>query len=389
MTARPVFQTAPVMAPAATGLLDAGVPAAHASTVLTVDLDAVARNFRALREISRPARVACVVKADAYGLGAVPVVSRLAREGCDFFYVGHLEEALRLRESCGEPLRGVVLAVLNGLVPGAERVYADHAVTPVLNTLDEVARWRQTAPGHPAILHVDTGMNRLGLDGPSLDQAAGDARVLADLPLLAVISHLACADTPAHPQNAQQLARFRAALARLPAASASLANSGGTLSGRAYHFDAVRPGIALYGGNPFDGAANPMAPTVRLSARILQVRRIDKPEAVGYGATALAQGPRRLATIAAGYADGLPRSLSGRGAAYWRGVRLAILGRVSMDLITLDVTDAPEEAIVPGTIVDVIGPDQSVDALAGAAGTLGYELLTALGARYARRYIGA
>src|SRR5690606_16063815 len=228
---------------------------------------------------------------------------------------------------------------------------------------------------------------RLGLDDDELATLAAAPARLDGVDLQLLMSHLACADQPDHPLNAEQLARFRAARGRLPAMPASLANSSGIFLGPEYRFDMARPGAALYGVNPQPGRPNPMAPVVRLQARILQVRRIDSPRTVGYGATHRAARPSTIATIALGYADGYLRSLSNRGSCLIGEHRVPVVGRISMDLVTLDVTGVPDGLARPGAVVDVIAPDHPVDAVAEEAGTIGYEILTSLGRRYQRRYI--
>jgi alanine racemase len=240
----------------------------------------------------------------------------------------------------------------------------------------------------PAILHVDTGMSRLGLPSNEFAALADDPRRLEGFTLAAVMSHLACADEPAHPANPDQLARFRAALERLPRAPASLAASSGIVLGAQYHFDLVRPGVALYGGNPSPGAPNPMAQVVHLKGKILQVRDVDRGQAVGYGAAHRMTRPGRVATVAVGYADGWLRSASGHGTVGIAGERAPVIGRISMDLMTLDVTGIDPRCAAPGMTVDLLDATYGIEAAAGAAGTIGYEILTSLGRRYARVYRG-
>lgn len=340
-------------------------------------------NWRKLAGLVVPARCAAVVKADAYGLGAGEVGPALAAAGCTTFFVAHLDEAIALRAVLpqGE------IAVLNGLMPGCAADYCEHRLLPVLNDLASVAAWRQ-AGGGPAILHVDTGMARLGLSAAEVERAAADPALLAGVPFAYAMSHLACADEPGHPLNPAQRDAFREALARLRiAAPASFANSSGIFLGRDYHFDLARPGVALYGGNPIPGRPNPMRPVVRLDGRILQVRGVDPGTPVGYGAAHITGTPARLATVAVGYADGFMRHLSGRAQGYVGDTPVPLVGRVSMDLAIFDVSAAP--AAVPGGFVELLGPHQDVDALAAAAGTIGYEVLTSLGHRYHRRYLPA
>ncbi len=354
------------------------------AALLTIDLGAIAANYRLLADRAAPAEAAAAVKADGYGLGLEPVVRTLTRAGCRTFFVATVEEGIELRALLPE----AAICVLNGLIAGIPAEFSAHNLIPVLNDLGQVDAWRRrgrdNAPA-PAVLHLDTGMARLGLPPQELDMLADDPGRLKGIRLFLVMSHLACADEPDHPMNRQQRDRFAAALARLPAAPASLAASSGIFLGPDYRFDMVRPGVCLHGVNPRPGQRNPMAPVVRLQAKILQIRDVDTPQTVGYGATHRFAGPTRVATVAAGYADGYLRSLSGRGTAHLGGFPVPVVGRVSMDLITLDVTRVPEAR--PGDMVDLIGPHHDVDALAAEAGTIGYEILTALGRRYRRHYV--
>jgi alanine racemase len=357
---------------------------------LTVRLDAVVDNYSACRELAGSAKVAGVVKADAYGLGMEPVSRALARSGCDSFFVARLEEGIRLRPLVPQAR----IFVLDGVTRESVSVLQAHNLTPVLNSLDEIDLWSAAARARhttlDAGLHVDTGMNRLGLPPEELAVLAAEARVRLEAvqPVL-VMSHLACGEDPREPMNALQLARFRAALAMLPRAPASLASSGGLLLGPDYAFDMVRPGIALYGGNPQPEYPNPFRPVAILSGRILQLRRVDKGESVGYGATFRAARPTTLATVALGYADGLMRAIGNRGAGAIGGIVVPVAGRVSMDLITLDVTDVPQSALQPGAEVEFLGETILLEDLAAASNTASYEILTSLGTRAPRRYVGA
>ncbi len=350
--------------------------------VLTVDLGAVVANWRSLGARHAPGAVAAVVKADAYGLGAVPVARALAAAGCRHFFVAHLAEGLALRAAIG---LGPMVAVLNGFAPGADE---EAGLTPVLNGLPDIAAHAARPPEARAILHLDTGMSRLGLDAREQAMLAEDPSRLAGVALRYAMTHLACADEPAHPLNAAQAARFADAAARIaPGVPRSLANSSGLFLGPAFASDLARPGCALYGINPTPGLPNPMRPVLRLEAPVLQVRRIEAGDTVGYGATWAAAEPRRIATVAAGYADGYLRALSGRSVGHVADRAVPLIGRVSMDLLTFDVTDAPE--VGPGSMVTLIGPENSPDELAARAGTIGYEILTSLGARYRRAYLPA
>jgi alanine racemase len=361
---------------------------ARAGAVLEIDLAAIAANWRGLAARLRPGCLcAAVVKADAYGLGMARVAPRLAAAGCRLFFVATLDEALALRRLLPE----TEIAVLDGLLPGTGGEFARARLVPVLNSLEEVAAWRagRRTRRLPAMIHVDTGMARLGMARRDLAEIARAPALLAGLELRAVMSHLACADEPAHPMNEAQLAAFRAALGQLPRAPASLASGSGLLLGADYQFDFVRPGAALYGVNPRPGEPNPMAQVVRLKGRILQVRDVDRGETVGYGAAHRMDRSGRIATVAVGYADGWLRAASHRGTAGVAGRRVPIIGRISMDLMTLDVTGIDPAQTRPGGFVDLIDEIQDVDGVAAAAGTIGYEVLTALGRRHLRVYRGA
>ena len=346
--------------------------------VLTIDLDAIVANWRALDARSAPGvETAAVVKADAYGLGVARVGPALARAGVRTFFVALPGEGAVLREALGA---GPVIYVLGGWPvddAGEAALYARHELRPVLNSAREARAFFAACPGAPCAVQLDSGMNRLGME-------AAEFAALGPLPeqVVLVMSHLACADEPDHPQNPAQLAEFVRATEGL-GRPRSLAATGGILLGPAHHFELTRPGIGLYGGLPFAEAR----PVVRLELPILAVREVAAGETVGYGADWRAAGPARIATVSGGYADGLMRALGpGRACAFLDGAPLPFAGRVSMDLITLDVTEHP--AARPGAMVELLGPHQSVDALAAAAGTIGYEVLTALGRRYARRYTG-
>lgn len=361
-----------------------------AGGLLTIDLAALRFNYRLLTEKTAPASVAAVVKADAYGLGAVRLSKVLFAEGCRAFFVAHLSEAQELRSNLPSEVQ---IYVLNGLQPGSEAQCAALNVLPVLNSLEQVSAWSRFARSRgtrlKAALQVDTGMSRLGLSS-----ALDAERILAQPDLLVgiepvlLMSHLACADEPDHAANTAQLAAFNELAARFPGISRSLANSGGVLLGRNFHLDLVRPGIALYGANPVPGLDNPMRPVIRLDARVIQVRSVPAGVGVGYGLAFTTDRATRLATIAVGYADGWHRSLSGRGAAFIDGVRLPIVGRISMDSLVIDIGALGDYELRRGSLVELIGPNQSVDAVAADAGTIAYELLTSLGRRYSRLYLG-
>jgi alanine racemase len=346
------------------------------TAVLEVDLSAIVANWQTLRLRHPSGPVAGVIKADGYGLGARPVAAALYRAGCRHFFVAYLGEALAVRDVVPEAM----LAVLGGLTSGTEDVYIAHNLMPVLGSLDEIARWS----GRGAILHLDTGMSRLGLDARETAMLARDHARLDGLTIRYVMSHLVASETPNDPSNQLQRDRFAAARAMLPPAPVSLANSSGIFLGPDFASDLARAGAALYGVNPTPGQQNPMRGVVRLSVRVLAVRDIPVGTSVGYNATWIAARPSRIATAALGYADGFHRSLSGRGSACFDGTPVPLVGRVSMDLTTFDVTDHP--AVQPGCWLEVLGPHQSPDDVAAAAGTNGYEVLTSLGRRLHRIY---
>jgi alanine racemase len=361
----------------------------HVGGILEIDLAGIVANWRFLSQLVAPAGCAAVVKADAYGLGAAAVASTLAAAGCRRFFVATLDEALALRAALPDP---VEIAVLNGPAPGSAAEFAARGLVPVLNDPGQIAEWEQAAARQgplPAMLHVDTGMARLGLTLPEFERLADGLRRSVAVCWRALISHLACADELDHPLNADQRARFVAARCRLGGVPASLAASSGIFLGREFHFDFVRPGAALYGVNPTAGAANPMRQIVRLNARILQIREVDAGQPVGYGAAHVMSAAGRLATVAVGYADGWLRSLSQRGSGRIGGVRVPLLGRVSMDLAVFDVSAVDPLQAQPGRFIELLGEKYGVDAAAADGGTIGYEILTALGRRYHRIYRGA
>lgn len=363
--------------------------AARVGAVLVVDLDALVANWRAMADQARNAECAAVVKANGYGLGDVPVASALWKAGARTFFVADIEAGVRVKTA----LPASRTVVLHGTPAGTEAELAARGLVPVLSSLGEIRRWgdhaAQLGRKLPAIIHIDTGMNRLGLPPDELDRLSNDPVGLLDgIDLQAWMSHLACADDPADPFTAKQLQRLRAALARLPTAPVSLSNSAGIFHGPDYHFDLVRPGIALYGANPAPWLPNPMRPVIRLLARILQVRDVAPPDTVGYDATHHITAPGKVAALGLGYADGYPWSLAGKGCADIGGHRAPLIGRVSMDLLTADVTDVPADLLQVGGWADVIGPHRDVDQVAKEAGTIGYEVLTRLGQRYHRVYLG-
>ena len=366
-------------------------PARRAGAILTIDLGAIAANWRGLRDAGRadgrPIDCAAVLKADAYGTGAAMVGPRLTAEGCRQFFVAHLDEGIALRAVVPDH----PICVLNGLLPGTDGDFVEHRLTPALNHLGQLNAWRAAAQrfNRPldAIIHIDTGMHRLGFSPDEAQVLANERGRLRGLRLALLMSHLVASEEQANPVNGEQLSRFRNFMRTMPGAPASLANSSGIFLGPDYHFDLLRPGAALYGINPLPGQANPMLPVVSLHARILQTRRIDAFQTVGYGGAWRSARPSRIATIAIGYADGYFRTLIHRTHVYLAGHRVPVIGRISMDLVTIDVTDIPENECQLGATVEALGRHVTAEDLADHARTNAYEVMTALGRRYARLYV--
>ncbi|WP_298101805.1 alanine racemase [Bradyrhizobium sp.] len=363
---------------------------AAANGVLTIDLDALVANWRKLEKTAVPAECSAVIKANAYGCGVAPVARALAAAGCKTFFVATPEEAAAARAV----LPSAIIYVLNGLIQNNGDAYARIDARPVIGDLNELAEWdvfcRRTGWAGGAAIHIDTGMQRLGL---TITEAQGlIPRIHAgDHGISLVMSHLACAENLHHPMNARQLAAFRGIASEFSGVPASLANSSGIFLGSAFQFDIVRPGAALYGVNPTPEADNPMLPVVDLKARVVQIRDVERGEGVGYGGNWTARRPTRLAIVSAGYADGYFRAGSSndgtRGAdVIIAGKRCPVAGRISMDLMAVDVTDLERNMVRRGHQATLIGGGITVDELAHHFGTIGYEVLTSLGTRYARVY---
>lgn len=355
---------------------------------LTIDLDAIAANYHTLVQKASGARVAGMLKANAYGLGAEKVAHALYHAGCRHFFVAYMDEALALYEALGPLVANVTIYILNGpYLPGWAATVAHYGFVPVLNTLQEVEAWhahgRLLAQKLPACVHVDVGMRRLAMPVEAFQGFARQDWHFMDVRL--VMGHLTSADEQANPINEKQRLLFETLGACIPHAPKSLANSSAIFQGSAYHYDMVRPGMALYGLNPTPHAPNPMAPVITAQARILQVQDVQAGDTVGYNATFTAPHPMRLATIALGYADGIPHALSNAGYHVTvHGTPAPVVGRVSMDLISVDVTSIPHASV--GDWVDVINHTVTADHLAKAAGISTYEVITRLGARYNRCY---
>ncbi len=366
---------------------------AEAGGILTIDLSAIEANWKKLASTTVPVECAAVVKADAYGCGLEPVTQKLAKAGCRTFFVADVTEGRRVRAIAPD----AVIYVLNGLMPGSAQAFADDYLRPVINSATELAEWDAFVAGRSwrggAALHVDTGMNRLGI---TIDEAVAIApRIQSENHgFTLLMSHLACAETPDHPMNDRQIRLFREIRIMYRGVASSLANSSGIFLGGTIFCDLVRPGVALYGANPTPEKKNPMRPVIELKGRIIQVRPVNKGESVGYGATFGAARSSRIAVVAVGYADGFLRSAAaakGKPAAevVVAGKRCPVAGRVSMDLIAVDVTDLPDGAARRGDFATLIGEGINLDELAAAMGTIGYEVLTNLGRRYHRVYKGA
>lgn len=360
------------------------------AAVLTVDLRTLQRNWLSLRRQALPAQCAAVVKADAYGLGLIPCACALWAAGCRVFFVALPQEGLELKAR----LPGAIVYVLDGLLPGLGPLYAAHDLVPVLASPDEVAEWSKLAGGQgkrlEGALHIDTGMNRLGLSEAEVRSLAERPAQLAGIEVRLIMSHLACADEPAAEMNELQRRVFDRLRTMLPAAPASFANSPAIYFGPEFAYDLVRPGVALYGGNPFASRPNPMSPVAYLYATILQVRDLAPGDTVGYGADWRASRPSRLGVIGVGYGDGFPRALAssptGPAQVYVGGHFAPVVGRVSMDLMTIDLTDVPPEIARRGATVELLGDNITVDDLAYWAATIPYEILTGLGSRFTRLY---
>ena len=352
---------------------------------LIVDLDALGANYRELRRHAPQSLVAAVVKANAYGLGMPAVARTLADAGCDTYFVATVDEALELRAL----LPTVCIYTLGGVPGDSAAVLAAARVRPVLNSLEEARRWAVAGGGEPSALQLDSGLTRAGFDAAELDRLCADPALPARLGVRLLVTHYGCADEPARPQNEQQRLQMLRLRARLPGLPVSMANSAGILLGPAYHGDVVRPGLALYGVRPSTLAPEPMREVARLEALVLQVRELAAPAEVGYGATVSVPAGTRIAILGAGYADGYPRSLgNGVGQVQCEGGAAPVLGRVSMDLITVDLTAVPGGGPVVGDYVTLFGGGQPLERVALAAGTIGYEILTGIGSRVVRQYRG-
>ncbi len=360
----------------------------EATGILEIDLAALARNYRVLAGAAAPGACGAVVKADAYGLGVAPVALAIEAAGCRNFFVATPAEGVELRAA----LPGAGIFVLEGLAGSSREALLAAQLVPVLNSLAELAAWGSAGP---AAVQIDTGMSRLGLSAADIDalrqqgRGAGSGAGAGSIDIRYVMTHFACAEEPAHPLNDRQLAAFAEFRKLWPAARTSLGNSAALLSGQRFASDLARPGVTLYGANPFADRPSPVEPVVTVRGRILQIREIDAGTSVGYDATFVARRRTRITVVGVGYADGYLRSLSNRGIAAVAGRRVPVAGRVSMDLTCLDITDLEPDAVATGDWATLIGGAVPLDEVAVLAGTNAYEILTRLGRRLERRYRNA
>ena len=368
------------------------VTANRAGAVLTIDLNSISANYRFLRNLAAPAKCGAVVKCDAYGLGLKPIAKTLAEEGCNIFFVATPDEAFELHTELKKFERKFSIYMLNGLGSHGIEV-CNQYISPVLNSLKDIEIWSaycsKTVSAHPAIVNFDTGISRLGLDKTETVKVLNDHSLLGSISIAYVMSHLACADEPEHPLNLQQNQKFKNIIDNLCGRHlSSLSNSAGLFLGKDYHFDMVRPGAAIYGIGCTSSDRKNLNPAITLKGEILQTRIIDRDSTVGYGAEGVVKKSSRIATVSLGYGDGLFRQLGNKGYGFIEGHRVPIIGRVSMDLVTINVTDLPETKCYAGKMVEFIGVHQSVDELAENAGTIAYEIITAFGNRLFRKYVG-
>ncbi len=361
---------------------------------LTIDLSALAENWKRLKKLSGSAETSAVIKADAYGIGIEKAVSALTGAGCRTYFVAMVEEGVRIR-SVDKSAR---VFILNGVFADTLDTARSHKLSPVLSTMKQVHLWAEHSGGGESAIHVDTGMNRLGLDSDAAVALAQDQALLEKAGATLLMSHLACADEPAHELNRLQFERFDRLASSFGGMKKSILNSAGIIAGLGNGYDLTRPGISLFGGGAVNDYPNPMKPVVTASARILQIRDARKGETVGYGGTHVLTRDSKFATCSCGYADGFQRALSATGIPLRNGhgnggigaigqYRIPILGRISMDLITFDVTDVPDQVLESNEWVELFGSNIDIDEVARAAGTIGYEILTSMGTRYHREYI--
>lgn len=355
----------------------------YSNSILKVNLSAIVANYLFLKQKASGKKVACVVKANAYGLGVGEVVPVLKNAGCNKFFVANLDEAIELRQILPESFIGV----FSGISKNEEDIFVMYGLTPVLNSIYQFELFSQYVDkkgiSYPCLLHIDSGMNRLGFSFEEIKKLQSED-LLKKLNIKMILSHLACADEKSHEKNLQQLEVVRNLRKIFPNIPISFANSYGVFLGQEYHFDIIRPGIALYGGNPTPNDINPMQSVVQITSKILQIRNIDTPQTVGYGATYKLEAGSKIATLPVGYADGYFRSLSNKSYCAIASKKVPVVGRVSMDLITVDITSIKD--IEVGDEVEIIGDTITLQDLANNSGTIDYEILTSIGGRYKKIY---
>ena len=358
-----------------------------ANSFLVIDVDAIVSNYQTLRSKLSNAHCAATLKANAYGLGVKKIAPALDKAGCPTFFVATLDEAVELRKILNSNRKSIL--VLNGFLAGTGRILKHYNITPVLNNFCQLETWvdyNSTSENRQkAALHLDTGMNRFGLDNKDIARLMKNPQILIKANIYMLLSHLACSDEPENVMNNRQLLEFRSLIGRLPKVTASLANSGGIYLGKNFHFDLVRPGLALYGSVP-GHLQNNLTNCISLYGRVLQLREVDKGQLVGYGGTYKLTKRSRIATIGIGYADGYQRSLSGLSTVFHHGSPLPVVGRISMDSITVDISSLPDNKLQEGNFVELLGKNFTIDQAASLAQTVPYEMITGLGRRHFRYY---
>jgi alanine racemase len=359
-----------------------------ANSFLCINIDLIINNYLLLKKKLGKATCAATLKADAYGVGAAEVGAALVKAGCSSFFVATIDEAIDLRNHI--PLKHVKIAVLSGFLPKTGPIFNEYNIIPVINNLEQLRDWKkynsEAGKSLDSILQIDTGMNRLGLTPNELSKILNNPAEMNGANLCGLMSHLACSDEPNHEMNQQQLSEFIKAKNKLPRMETSLANSGGIFLGKSYHFDLARPGIALYGATPNYNACNPLKQAIKLYGRVLQIRETGANQTVGYGASYKPTRDSVIATVGVGYADGYLRSLSSNSYAFFNNIKIPIIGRVSMDCITVDISSVPTRTIKPGDFIEVMGDNFTIDDIAKAANTVPHEILSRLGTRHFRQY---
>jgi alanine racemase len=359
-----------------------------ANSFLCINIDLIISNYMLLKKKLGKAACAATLKADAYGIGAAKVGPALVKAGCSSFFVATIDEAIDLRNYI--KLKHIKIAVLSGFLPKTEPIFNEYDIIPVINNLDQLRDWKKynsaTGKSLNSVLQIDTGMNRLGLTANELYKILDNPTEINGANLCGLMSHLACSDEPDHEMNQKQLLEFIKAKNKLPRMETSLANSGGIFLGKSYHFDLARPGIALYGATPNYNACNPLKQAIKLYGRVLQIRETGANQTVGYGASYKPTRDSVIATVGVGYADGYLRSLSSNSYAFFNNIKIPIIGRVSMDCITVDISSVPTRTIKPGDFIEVMGDNFTIDDIAKAANTVPHEILSGLGTRHFRQY---